>query len=181
MSSVFIRNYGQYCRHIIWQISDFVHSQEWRWAVWKMRHHMLMPLAIFRHIRLFTTRSADFVAAVPHKQSLTCKNLGFITILLHPSQVPGYMVSQERRDWREYSPAEQQPLPPTHHPGPHAELQYGQCHYPSPISRAWPGSHTENGNLQYTQHHEYNIHTLNWSNNIWPFNIWFVLIKEDFK
>lgn len=84
------------------------------------------------------------------------KKAWFYTILLH-SQVPGYMVSQDRRDWREYSPAEQQPLPPPHHPGSHAELQYGQCHYPSPISRAWPGSHTENGKLQYTHNDEYNI------------------------
>lgn len=61
------------------------------------------------------------------------------------NQVSGYMVSQERRDWRDYSPPEQQPLPPPHHHGPHAELQYGQCHYPPPFSRAWPGSHTENG------------------------------------
>uniref|UniRef100_A0A3B4ZC94 Interferon regulatory factor 4-like n=1 Tax=Stegastes partitus TaxID=144197 RepID=A0A3B4ZC94_9TELE len=53
---------------------------------------------------------------------------------------------RERRDWRDYhAPPEQQPLPNTHHHGPHAELPYGQCHYPSPISRPWPGSHTENG------------------------------------
>ncbi|XP_047446628.1 interferon regulatory factor 4a isoform X4 [Mugil cephalus] len=58
----------------------------------------------------------------------------------------GFVVSQERRDWRDYHvPPEQQPLPNTHHHGPHAELQYGQCHYPSQIARAWPGSHTENG------------------------------------
>ncbi|XP_008295730.1 interferon regulatory factor 4-like [Stegastes partitus] len=62
------------------------------------------------------------------------------------NQVPAFMVSQERRDWRDYhAPPEQQPLPNTHHHGPHAELPYGQCHYPSPISRPWPGSHTENG------------------------------------
>uniref|UniRef100_A0A3Q3KI95 IRF tryptophan pentad repeat domain-containing protein n=1 Tax=Monopterus albus TaxID=43700 RepID=A0A3Q3KI95_MONAL len=61
------------------------------------------------------------------------------------SQVPGYMVSPERRDWRDYSPAEQQPIPPPHHHGLHTELQYSQCHYPTPISRTWPGLHTENG------------------------------------
>ncbi|XP_010767064.1 interferon regulatory factor 4a [Notothenia coriiceps] len=61
------------------------------------------------------------------------------------NQVSGYMVSQERRDWRDYSPPEQQPLPPPHHHGPHAELQYGSSHYPSAFSRAWPGSHTDNG------------------------------------
>ncbi|XP_028988750.1 interferon regulatory factor 4a isoform X1 [Betta splendens] len=72
--------------------------------------------------------------------------LGYIApyTSLH-NQVPGYVVAQERRDWREYPAVEQQPLPPPHHPGPHADLQYGQCHYPSPISRAWPGSHAENG------------------------------------
>ncbi|XP_005476429.1 interferon regulatory factor 4a isoform X2 [Oreochromis niloticus] len=59
------------------------------------------------------------------------------------NQVPGFMVSQERRDWRDYhAPPEQQPLP--HHHGPLPELQYSQCHYPSSISRAWPGSHSEN-------------------------------------
>ncbi|XP_071782579.1 interferon regulatory factor 4a isoform X1 [Centroberyx gerrardi] len=60
------------------------------------------------------------------------------------NQAPSYMVSQERRDWRDYTAPEQPPLPPHHH-GPHAELQYGQCHYPSPLSRPWPGAHTENG------------------------------------
>uniref|UniRef100_A0A3B4G6Z3 Interferon regulatory factor 4-like n=1 Tax=Pundamilia nyererei TaxID=303518 RepID=A0A3B4G6Z3_9CICH len=61
-------------------------------------------------------------------------------------QVPGFMVSQERRDWRDYhAPPEQQPLP--HHHGPLPELQYSQCHYPSSISRAWPGSHSENGTI----------------------------------
>ncbi|KAM3865840.1 interferon regulatory factor 4-like [Diretmus argenteus] len=71
-------------------------------------------------------------------------SLGYI----HPysslhSQVPGYMVSQERRDWRDYTSPEQQPPPPPH--GPHTELQYSQFHYPSPLSRAWPGTHTESG------------------------------------
>ncbi|KAM4552616.1 interferon regulatory factor 4a isoform 1-T2 [Odontesthes bonariensis] len=62
------------------------------------------------------------------------------------NQVPSFVVSQERRDWRDYhGPADQQSLPNTHHHGPHAELQYSQCHFPSPINRAWPGSHTENG------------------------------------
>ncbi|XP_030015285.1 interferon regulatory factor 4a isoform X2 [Sphaeramia orbicularis] len=61
------------------------------------------------------------------------------------NQVPSYMVTQERREWRDYSSPEQQSLPPSHHHGPHPELQYGQCHYPSPISRAWAGSHPENG------------------------------------
>ncbi|XP_029380447.1 interferon regulatory factor 4a isoform X2 [Echeneis naucrates] len=59
--------------------------------------------------------------------------------------VPSYVVSQERRDWRDYPPPEQQSLPPPHHHGPLAELPYGQCHYPPPISRAWPGPHSENG------------------------------------
>ncbi|KAM3604948.1 uncharacterized protein V6R79_018536 [Siganus canaliculatus] len=61
------------------------------------------------------------------------------------NQVPGYVLSQERREWRDYSPPEQQPLPPSHHHGPHGEVHYGQSHYPSPFSRGWPGSHGENG------------------------------------
>ncbi|XP_023820962.1 interferon regulatory factor 4 isoform X1 [Oryzias latipes] len=61
------------------------------------------------------------------------------------NQVP-FVVSQERRDWRDYHPSpEQQALSSPHLHGPHAELQYGQCPYPPSISRAWPGSHTENG------------------------------------
>ncbi|KAF7654200.1 hypothetical protein LDENG_00072800 [Lucifuga dentata] len=59
------------------------------------------------------------------------------------NQILSYAVSQERRDWRDYTPSENQPLPPPHHHGSHAELQYGQ--YPSPLSRAWPAPHTENG------------------------------------
>ncbi|XP_028282620.1 interferon regulatory factor 4a isoform X2 [Parambassis ranga] len=61
------------------------------------------------------------------------------------NQVPSFMISQERRDWRDYhGPPEQQPLTASHHHGPHTELQYGQCHYPPSIPRAWPASHSEN-------------------------------------
>ncbi|XP_074544886.1 interferon regulatory factor 4a isoform X2 [Halichoeres trimaculatus] len=66
------------------------------------------------------------------------------THTLHSQGPAGFMLSQDRRDWRDYSPAEQQPLPHPHHPGPHTEVQFGQSHYPSAFSRAWPGSHTEN-------------------------------------
>lgn len=59
------------------------------------------------------------------------------------SQVPAYMLSPDRRDWRNYSPPEQQPIPPSH-----AEVQHGPCHYPPPFSRPWPGSHHENGETQ---------------------------------
>ncbi|KAM8849425.1 LOW QUALITY PROTEIN: interferon regulatory factor 4a [Spinachia spinachia] len=73
--------------------------------------------------------------------------LGFIPP--YPSshdQASGYVASEESRDWRDYSPSEQQPLaPPPQQHGSHAELQYGQLHYPSPFSRPWPGSHSENG------------------------------------
>ncbi|TWW73869.1 interferon regulatory factor 4a isoform X1 [Takifugu flavidus] len=61
------------------------------------------------------------------------------------TQVPGYMLSPERREWRDYSPPEQQPLPPAHHHASHADLQYGQCHYLPPFSRPWSTSHAENG------------------------------------
>ncbi|XP_061588360.1 interferon regulatory factor 4a [Cololabis saira] len=62
------------------------------------------------------------------------------------NQVPSFVVSQERRDWRDYHASTEQPHHPnTHHHGAHAELQYGQGPYPPSISRAWPGSHTENG------------------------------------
>lgn len=64
-----------------------------------------------------------------------------------PWQVPGYVLSQERRDWRDYSPPEQQPLPPAHHHATHADLQYGQCHYLPPFSRPWSTSHAENGEM----------------------------------
>uniref|UniRef100_A0A3Q4BS01 IRF tryptophan pentad repeat domain-containing protein n=1 Tax=Mola mola TaxID=94237 RepID=A0A3Q4BS01_MOLML len=64
-------------------------------------------------------------------------------------RIPGYILPQERRDWRDYSPPEQQPLLPSHH---HTEVQYGQCHYPPPFSRPWPGSHAENGKIQQHIH-----------------------------
>uniref|UniRef100_A0A3Q2QQ60 Interferon regulatory factor 4a n=1 Tax=Fundulus heteroclitus TaxID=8078 RepID=A0A3Q2QQ60_FUNHE len=57
-----------------------------------------------------------------------------------------FVVSPERRDWRDYHPPpEQHSLHNANPHGQHADLQYGQCHYPSPISRVWPGSHAENG------------------------------------
>lgn len=65
------------------------------------------------------------------------------------SQVAGYVVPQERRDWRDF-PAEQQPLPPP----PHPELQYGQYHYPSPV-RPWQSSHMENGYQTTSSFHSY--------------------------
>ncbi|MED6264932.1 hypothetical protein CHARACLAT_020248 [Characodon lateralis] len=58
------------------------------------------------------------------------------------NQVPSF----ERRDWRDYHALpEQHSLSNANHHGQHADLQYSQCHYQSPISRVWPGSHTENG------------------------------------
>uniref|UniRef100_A0A3B3V481 Interferon regulatory factor 4a n=1 Tax=Poecilia latipinna TaxID=48699 RepID=A0A3B3V481_9TELE len=64
-----------------------------------------------------------------------------------PLQVPSFVVSPERRDWRDYhAPSEQHSLPNANHHGQHTDLPYGQCHYQSPISRVWPSSHTETGN-----------------------------------
>uniref|UniRef100_A0A3B5M8X1 Interferon regulatory factor 4a n=1 Tax=Xiphophorus couchianus TaxID=32473 RepID=A0A3B5M8X1_9TELE len=61
-------------------------------------------------------------------------------------KVPSFVVSPERRDWRDFhAPSEQHSLPNANHHGQHTDLQYGQCHYQSPISRVWPSSHTENG------------------------------------
>ncbi|XP_056149730.1 interferon regulatory factor 4a [Lampris incognitus] len=78
-----------------------------------------------------------------HVNSLSC----FSPYSSLHNQVPGYMVSQDKREWRDYSQAEQQqppllppPPPPHHHAG---ELQYG--HFPSPLSRTWHGLHAENG------------------------------------
>ncbi|XP_014855988.1 PREDICTED: interferon regulatory factor 4-like [Poecilia mexicana] len=62
------------------------------------------------------------------------------------NQVPSFVVSPERRDWRDYhAPSEQHSLPNANHHGQHTDLPYGQCHYQSPISRVWPSSHTETG------------------------------------
>lgn len=86
----------------------------------------------------------------PHRCAHTRQfgwNLVIMTIPVILSQVPGYVLSQETRDWRDYSPPEQRPPPPPHHHGPHAEVQRGQCHYPPPFSRPWPGSHAENGEI----------------------------------
>ncbi|XP_056277151.1 interferon regulatory factor 4a [Pseudoliparis swirei] len=90
-------------------------------------------------------------------------------------QVSGYMVSQERRDWRDYSPTEQQPVPPPHQHGPHAELQYGQLHYPSPFSRVWPGSNIENG-FQLSLHTCFSesqppVYSINPNNGITDFSL----------
>uniref|UniRef100_A0A3Q3X6W2 IRF tryptophan pentad repeat domain-containing protein n=1 Tax=Mola mola TaxID=94237 RepID=A0A3Q3X6W2_MOLML len=78
---------------------------------------------------------------IPEEHGFT-RTFGITTIPVILSQIPGYILPQERRDWRDYSPPEQQPLLPSHH---HTEVQYGQCHYPPPFSRPWPGSHAENG------------------------------------
>ncbi|XP_034039585.1 interferon regulatory factor 4a [Thalassophryne amazonica] len=59
------------------------------------------------------------------------------------NQMPSYMISQERTEWRDYTNPEQQSVPSPHHHG--SELQYSQCHYLLPLSRAWPASHTETG------------------------------------
>ncbi|XP_028328077.1 interferon regulatory factor 4a [Gouania willdenowi] len=60
------------------------------------------------------------------------------------SQLPSFMISPEKRDWSVYhAPPEQQVLPNAHPQGPHVELTHP--HYPSAISRAWPGPHPENG------------------------------------
>ncbi|XP_019734747.1 interferon regulatory factor 4a isoform X2 [Hippocampus comes] len=54
--------------------------------------------------------------------------------------------SQEIRDWRDYKPAEQYPVvAAAHHCGSHGELPYAQCHFPLPMSRAWPEPPSENG------------------------------------
>ncbi|XP_028832471.1 interferon regulatory factor 4a [Denticeps clupeoides] len=45
--------------------------------------------------------------------------------------VPSYMLTQDRRDWRDFAP--EQP----HQQPPHAELPYGQCPYPPPRSLTW--------------------------------------------
>lgn len=63
-------------------------------------------------------------------------------MLILPPQVPAYMLSQDRRDWRNYSPPQQQHVPPSH-----AEVQHGPCHYQPAFSRPWPASHPENGEL----------------------------------
>lgn len=64
-----------------------------------------------------------------------------------PLQVPGYMLSQERRNWRDYSPPEQHPLPPAHHHGPQADIPFSQCHCLPPFSRPWSASQAENGQM----------------------------------
>uniref|UniRef100_A0A8C0YFD5 Interferon regulatory factor 4a n=1 Tax=Cyprinus carpio carpio TaxID=630221 RepID=A0A8C0YFD5_CYPCA len=53
-------------------------------------------------------------------------------------QMPGYMLPQERRDWREYSGDQPHPQ------APHAELPYGQCPYPPTRSLAWHPSACDN-------------------------------------
>ncbi|CAG5896654.1 unnamed protein product [Menidia menidia] len=62
-----------------------------------------------------------------------------------PNQVPTYVVSPERREWRDYHALPEQQSLNMHHHGPHGDLQYSQCLFPSPINRAWPASHTDNG------------------------------------
>uniref|UniRef100_A0A672NT43 Interferon regulatory factor 4-like n=1 Tax=Sinocyclocheilus grahami TaxID=75366 RepID=A0A672NT43_SINGR len=54
-------------------------------------------------------------------------------------QMPGYMLPQERRDWREYSGDQPHPQ------APHAELPYGQCPYPPTRSLPWHPSACDNG------------------------------------
>ncbi|XP_052465359.1 interferon regulatory factor 4 [Carassius gibelio] len=57
------------------------------------------------------------------------------------SQMAGYMLPQERRDWREYSGDPSHPHPQA----PHTELPYGQCPYPPTRSLPWHPSACDNG------------------------------------
>uniref|UniRef100_H3CIH5 Interferon regulatory factor 4a n=1 Tax=Tetraodon nigroviridis TaxID=99883 RepID=H3CIH5_TETNG len=79
-------------------------------------------------------------------------SLSYITpyTSLH-TQVPGYMLSQDRRNWRDYSPPEQHSLPPAHHHGSHADVPHGQCHYLPPFSRPWSTLQAEN-DLDFSLH-----------------------------
>ncbi|XP_061776234.1 interferon regulatory factor 4a isoform X1 [Nerophis ophidion] len=63
------------------------------------------------------------------------------------SQVQTYMVSHERRDWRDFKLPEEQHVPPVHHRGPYGELQY----FSSSFSRPWPESQSESG-FQFSLH-----------------------------
>lgn len=89
------------------------------------------------------------------------------------NQGPAFMFSQERRDWRDYLSPEQQHLP--HPTAPHAEGQFGQSHYPSAFSRAWTGSHTENGFQlsfhTYLSDSQPHMHSLDHNNAITDFSL----------
>lgn len=64
-------------------------------------------------------------------------------------QMQTHVLPQEIRDWRDYKPAEQYPVvaAAAHHCGSHGELPYAQCHFPLPMSRAWPEPPSENGKI----------------------------------
>ncbi|XP_072543354.1 interferon regulatory factor 4a isoform X2 [Salminus brasiliensis] len=55
------------------------------------------------------------------------------------TQMPSYVLSPERRDWREYGT--EQP----HHQPPHAELPYGPCPYPPTRPLQWHAPPCDNG------------------------------------
>lgn len=131
--------------------------QEWRWASWRTHSHTSALSAILLRSHLCTLRSAETLlylarALLMHwskmsLESLLC-GLGYkMGLKWCPSQVPGYMLGQERRSWRDYSPPEQHSLPPAHHHGSQADIPYGQCHYLPPFSRPWSASQAENGEI----------------------------------
>nr|XP_020451303.1 interferon regulatory factor 4-like isoform X2 [Monopterus albus] len=127
--------------------------------------YRIIPEGVRRGMKISSTEEINALGYIPPYTSLH-------------NQVPGYMVSPERRDWRDYSPAEQQPIPPPHHHGLHTELQYSQCHYPTPISRTWPGLHTENG-FQFSFHTQPPMYTMDHNSATTDFSLYVSLYYRE--
>ncbi|XP_064849011.1 interferon regulatory factor 4-like isoform X1 [Oncorhynchus masou masou] len=110
------------------------------------------PYKVYRIIPEGAKRGIKMAETTLHMSSESNYPMHSLYPTLH-SQVSGsYIVPQERKEWKEYSHTQdhQQQPQPQHHQPPHVELQYSQCHYPSPLSRLWhTGPHTDNG-YQFT-------------------------------
>ncbi|XP_020319034.1 interferon regulatory factor 4 isoform X2 [Oncorhynchus kisutch] len=110
------------------------------------------PYKVYRIIPEGAKRGIKTAETTLHMSSESNYPMHSLYPTLHSPVSGSYIVPQERKEWKDYSHTQdhQQQPQPQHHQPPHVELQYSQCHYPSPLSRLWhTGPHTDNG-YQFT-------------------------------
>uniref|UniRef100_A0A8C7IB65 Interferon regulatory factor 4a n=1 Tax=Oncorhynchus kisutch TaxID=8019 RepID=A0A8C7IB65_ONCKI len=105
------------------------------------------PFKVYRIIPEGAKRGIKMPETTSHMSSVNSYPMHSLYPSLQSQVSGGFMIPQERKEWRDYSHTLDQPQ--LHQP-PHNELQYSQCHYPQPLSRPWhTGPHTDNG-YQFT-------------------------------
>ncbi|XP_020330851.1 interferon regulatory factor 4 isoform X2 [Oncorhynchus kisutch] len=100
------------------------------------------PFKVYRIIPEGAKRGIKMPETTSHMSSVNSYPMHSLYPSLQSQVSGGFMIPQERKEWRDYSHTLDQPQ--LHQP-PHNELQYSQCHYPQPLSRPWhTGPHTDN-------------------------------------